>query len=79
MSNIRSSQLSLISVGGTGGDVRASQLALIAVETPEIPINASQLALIVVSANGQEYIELGPAIGLGCWSPCGELAHRYNL
>jgi hypothetical protein len=78
MTDLRVSQFGSIAVGSppVAVGLRASQLASIAVGSPPaaIGMRASQLAVIAVIANGQTFQPLGPVVGLGCWTPCGNLA-----
>lgn len=80
MTDIRLEQVGAITVdGGTVASPEIQQLGTIVVaqnvaSTPEI----QQLGIIVVASNGVRCVSLGPAIGLGCWSPCGTLLAQGN-
>jgi len=75
MTGVRSSQFANISInGGTAGGNRASQFAMISLAAPLANTRAMQFALITLVANGENYQPLGPAIQLGCWTPCANLA-----
>lgn len=72
MTDLRSSQLNTVTVGGGGGDLRSSQLAAISVASNPAAagLNASQLIVVAVVANGKSMLPLGPVMPLPCWQPC---------
>lgn len=79
----QSSQGGIVSVvETTATPITASQFGIISVQQDpplNTPSNASQFGAVIVIANGQRFIALNPVIGLGCWSPCATLAHRFGV
>jgi len=75
MTALRSSQLNTVSVSGGPGNLRASQLLTISVSSAPAAtgLRVSQLVTISVIANNYVFQPLGPVVGLGCWTPCGNL------
>jgi hypothetical protein len=55
--------------------LRSSQLFTVSVAAPPaaVGLRSSQLMVVAVIANNKTILPLGPAIGLGCWTPCGNL------
>lgn len=81
MTTISNTQLSTIAIaGGTAALPEIEQLSSVIVGSNPSAANADiiQLATIIVGTIGQRYVSLGPAIGLGCWSPCGTLLAQGN-
>lgn len=80
MTTLRNSQLAGIGVAANpaAAGMRSSQMAAIGVASNPAAagLRFSQLVAIAVTANGSEYKELGPAIALGCWTPCGTLLYN---
>lgn len=80
MTTLRNSQLASLSVVSNPAAIglRASQLAVLSAMAPPfaVGLNASQIAVISVIANGQSFQPLGPVVGLGCWTPCANLAYN---
>jgi hypothetical protein len=58
--------------------LRSSQLVAVSVSAPPVAagLRSSQLMVVSVIANNKTILPLGPVIGLGCWTPCANLAHR---
>lgn len=80
MTTARVTQLPIVTVAGTGAaTTRVSQLATITIGAPLSPTRISQIAIVTVVANGKTCLPLGPVTPLGCWSPCGMLAHRFGI
>lgn len=55
--------------------LRSSQLFTVSVSAAPVAagLRSSQLMVVAVIANGKTYKPLGPAVQLGCWTPCGNL------
>lgn len=79
MTNIRNSQLTDIAVVTGASNIRVSQLVNYAVNANgPSTVRVSQLACYAVVANGRDFKALGPVVGLGCWTPCANLAYNQN-
>lgn len=72
MTEVRTTQLALISVGQPDPcPTRVTQAAIISVQSPpNIPIHTTQMAAIIVASNNRAYLQLDNPIGLDCWQPC---------
>lgn len=78
MADPQVSQFALAAITGYAeSPMRISQFAMVAlIDYPVAPIEISQLALVAVIGDNGRVMALGDPIGLGCWSPCQNLAMR---
>lgn len=79
MTILTNSQLGLVAPTlNTNPILQASQLGLISISSPPVAasLDCSQLGVIILMANNTTFLPLGPVVGLGCWTPCANLAYN---